>query len=79
MAERMTAQFAVFNCHVNDAAQRAEAEMKAQMGEEKYQEEIGVVIRDGIMAIFNAKPTIYTYAYVTLITAYVNENVEVVA
>jgi hypothetical protein len=72
--ERMDHQFAVFNNHVNDAGDRADAEFIAQFGQERFDEIIAPLHEEGIMAIFGTEPTIYTMAWVTLCAAYVNEE-----
>lgn len=74
--KRMGTNFAVFNCHVNDAKNRADAEFIAQFGQEKFDEVMTPLHEAGIMEIFNEAPTIYTMAWVTLCAAYVNEDVE---
>lgn len=74
--ERIDARVAVFNCHLNDAENRANAEFIAQFGQEKFDETIAPLHEAGVMGIFNEAPTIYTMAWVTLCAAYVNEDVE---
>lgn len=73
--ERMSADFAVFNCHVNDASDRADAEFIAQFGQKAFDETIKPLHEEGIMGIFNDEPTPLTMAWVTLVTAFVNEGV----
>lgn len=72
--KRMDITFSVFNCHVNNAKERATAEFVAQYGQENYDKHIAPIDEAGIMTIFHRKPTQYTAAWVTLVTAYVNEN-----
>ena len=74
MSERMDTQFAVFNLHVNDAGKRADAEFKLQFGEKKYEEEIAPLHEAGIMSLFSTKPTLHTFAWAALVTAFVNED-----
>jgi hypothetical protein len=73
---RMNQSFSVFNSHVNDASQRADAEFIAQFGDEVFAREIAPLHHKGIMSIFDGAPNIHTLAWVVLVTAYVNENRE---
>ena len=75
LTERLGANFAVFNCHVNDAKDRADAEFIAQFGQDRFDEVMAPIHEAGVMSIFNEEPTIYTMAWVTLCAAYVNEGV----
>lgn len=72
--ERMSAYFAVFNGHVNDAHERAMQEMDRSLP--TWAEEVREIDHEGngIMAIFKqgAKPS--TAAYVALVTYFVNED-----
>lgn len=72
--ERMEQGWAVFNCHRNDAKERADAEFIAQFGQEIFDEVMAPLHKDGIMAIFHDDPTPETAAWVALCTAYVNED-----
>ena len=72
--KRLDPYFAVFNCHINDARERADKEFKAQFGEEKWKEEIKPLHDEGIMVIFQAEPTSFVMAWAALCTAYVNED-----
>lgn len=72
--ERMSQGFAVFNLHVNDAGDRASREFVAQFGQEKFDQKIKPFIDKGVMSIFDQKPTRWTLAWVTLVTAFVNED-----
>lgn len=72
--KRLDAGFSVFNCHLNNAKERANTEFVAQFGQEAYDEHIAPIAEAGIMTIFHDKPTQFTAAWVTLVTAYVNEN-----
>jgi hypothetical protein len=72
--ERMDPGFAVFNLHVNDAGKRADAEIIAQYGQEAFDAKIAPLHSAGIMSIFDKKPTRLRVAWVTLVTAYVNED-----
>ena len=71
---RMSHGLAVFNGHVNDAFERANAEFIAQFGEEKFDKKIAPFHEAGIMTILEGKPSRSVMAYVTLVTAYVNEG-----
>jgi hypothetical protein len=76
--ERMSHGFAVFNCHVNDARERADAEFKAQFGEEAFEEHIAPLHRDGIMLVLgegaDERADRARTAWVVLCTAFVNEG-----
>ena len=72
--ERMDQCFSVFNQHVNKADKRADKEFIAQYGQPAFNCHITPRHKEGIMSIFNRKPNKYTLAWVTLVTAYVNEN-----
>jgi len=70
--ERLNGQFAVFNLHVNDAGKKADAEFIAQFGQEAFDQHIKPYHDNGIMSLFNKKPTPQTFAWVALVTAYAN-------
>lgn len=72
--KRMEPFIAVFNCHVNNAKARADAEIIAQFGQEVFDKKIAPYHKKGIMAIFNKKPNHVTAAWVAVCTAFVNEN-----
>ncbi len=74
MMTRLDHTFAVFNGHINNAAKRANAEFVAQFGQEVFEAEIAPLDSQGIMSIFDRSPTIYTMAWVVLVTAFVNEK-----
>ena len=71
--ERMDQGFSVFNGHINDASDRADAEFISQFGDATFKRWIAPHHEKGIMSIFNAKPNRYRMAWVTLVTAYANE------
>ncbi len=71
--ERMSPQFAVFNLHVNKAGKRANKEFIRQFGQEEFDKVIKPARDAGIMSIFGEEPTASRLAWVTLVTAYVNE------
>lgn len=74
---RMSQHFAVLNLHVNRAGKRADKEFIAQFGQTEFDTHIKPHHDKGIMAIFRVPPTIHTVAWITLVTAYVNENREI--
>jgi hypothetical protein len=74
MSDRMSVYFSLFNCHLNNAKERADREFIAQFGLEKFKEEIEPFILKGIMSIFDKEPNFFTFAYTVLVTAYVNEG-----
>lgn len=71
--ERMDPGFAVFNCHVNNAADRADAEFKALFGEKCFKRHIAPCHEAGIMTIFHREGK-WRLLWVTLCTAFVNED-----
>jgi cytochrome c5 len=74
LTERLDHGFAVFNCHINDAKERADAEVKAQFGQEVFDERIQPCHDDGIMTILSKEDRACT-AWIVLCAAYVNEGV----
>lgn len=72
--ERMSIQFSVFNLHVNDAGERADAEYIAQCGQESFDQHIKPFRDQGIMSIMKVPPTPQTMGWAMLVTAYVNEG-----
>lgn len=79
MTERaMSINFAVFNGHVNDADKRSRALMRALMPE--WLEAVERIESDGngIMAIFQVEIEPATAAYTALVTAFVNEDRELI-
>lgn len=71
---RMSQNFAVFNGHVNDGANRANAEFIAQFGQDDFDAIIAPLHEAGIMSIFELAPTPKLMAWVALCTAFVNEG-----
>lgn len=71
---RMNQGFSVFNLHVNDAGDRADAEFVRQFSQKAFDEEIKPRHDAGIMTIFHTEMSFYEWAWVSLVTAYVNEN-----
>jgi hypothetical protein len=73
---QMNQGFAVFNLHVNNAGKRADVEYIAQFGQEHFDEHIAPAHAAGIMTIFTRDPIELAarLPWITLVTAYVNEN-----
>lgn len=71
--ERLSHYFAVFNCHLNNASDRADAEFIKQFGQDKFDRHIAPYHEKGIMAIFEKGPRSYAGAWIVLCTAFVNE------
>lgn len=76
MAEKLDPHFAVFNCHINNAKDRAMATLKAHFP--SWHDEIAALDEDpGIMVIFTHNvATPATAAFVALVTHLVNEEPE---
>lgn len=72
MSEPMDAYFSVFNCHVNDAHERAIQTLEAE--NPKGAAEMRDWKKRGIMGIFNEDLTPTTWRYVELVMEYVNED-----
>ena len=77
MTGRMDPGFALFNYHVNDAAEKAKELFIRTFGEEKWQAEIQPFVDTGVMAILNEPVTFYTGFYVAAVTLIVNGDVDV--
>lgn len=75
MPDTMSPYFAVFNCHCNNADQRARAALRAN-GMQTWLDEVEAIesAEGGIMAIFQHDPTAATGAYVALVTVFANEG-----
>lgn len=71
--KRYSHNFAVFNSHINDASNKADAEFIAQFGQEAFDEHIKPHHENGIMGIFNESPSLHTMSWVVLCTCYVNQ------
>ena len=72
--EYLSPGFAVFNLHVNDAGQKADAEFKRMFGQEVFDKVIAPCHKKGIMSIFEKRPDLHTSAWVTLCTYFVNQE-----
>lgn len=71
---QMTPYFAVFNNHINNADERAREVMKAF-----YSNDLKELVKiekkgKGIMIIFQEEPSLSTFLYTGLVTAFVNEK-----
>lgn len=72
--EAMTANFAVFNLHVNDAGALADQEFVRLFGQKKFDRHIKRFHDEGIMSIFHVKPNQYQLAWVAMVAVLVNRN-----
>lgn len=72
--ERLSQGFAVFNLHINDAGERADAEFIAQFGQKTFDRYIKPCHEAGIMSIFHESPGKWRLLWVALVTAFVNED-----
>jgi len=70
----MSPGFAVFNLHVNNAGNRADHEFKRIFGEKCFKRVIAPLHEEGIMSIFDTKPTMHRMAWVAMVTGFVNER-----
>ncbi len=71
---KMDIGFSVFNCHLNNAKNRAIKDVKDKFGEELFKSKLKHHLRNGIMAIFNEKPNEVTQYFADKVTEYVNED-----
>jgi len=71
--EPMDAKFAIFNCHINDAKDRAKDAFIAFHGKKAWNTYIQPKIDDGIMSIFNEVPNEYTKFFVYTVWTMVNK------
>lgn len=72
--EPMDVGFAMFNSHVNDAANKANAAFIEKFGQEAFDRVIKPLHDQGIMAIFNTAPTEHTEWYATKVQEIVNDG-----
>lgn len=77
MTERMSAGFALFNRHVNDAGDKAKQIFLASFGQDKWDEEVQPLEDAGIMSIFDMEPTPFLSFYITTVMLLVNGDVMV--
>ncbi len=70
----LDAGFSLFNCHINDAKDRAKDAFIKIHGSTAFENEIQPFLDKGIMSIFESKPNRWIRTYVDLIQAFVNED-----
>jgi hypothetical protein len=70
----MDTGFAVFNQHVNDAGKRAEAAFITAFGVKTWNRVMKPLVNEGIMAMFQKPPTVYTLWYARTVQAIVNDG-----
>lgn len=66
--------WAVFNCHVNNARERAEQAFKLKYGKACWKREIQPFRDFGIMSIFKVTPNSYIISFIRDICIIVNER-----
>ena len=71
--EGMDINFALFNCHINRAKERAIGDTINKFGVAEYDNQLAENVENGIMAIFKKKPTEVTMYFVLQVQKYVNE------
>jgi len=71
--EILDIQFALFNCHINNAREKVQKIFIKRFGQEKWDKELKPIESQGIMSIFNSEPNYYTQWYVEMIWYFVNE------
>ena len=71
--EGVDINFALFNCHINRAKERAIGDTINKFGVAEYDRQLAEIVESGIMAIFNKKPTELTMYFVLQVQKYVNE------
>lgn len=72
--EILDPHLAVFNSHVNNASDQADAEFIRTFGRAAWEEHIQPLHATGIMAIFDSPPTEHTRFWVYSVTNFVNEG-----
>lgn len=76
--DRMNRHFSIFNCHVNGAKDKADAEFIEQFGQGAFDEQIAPLHESGIMEILNRTDDSYVAfcygAWIALCTMFVNED-----
>jgi len=70
--EKMSPGFALFNCHVNRAKDRAIASFIRKFGYDTFRKKLEPFLDKGIMSIFDEKPNKHTKFFVQRITRFVN-------
>jgi len=72
--EKMDGYFSMFNCHVNNAFDKASISFIEKFGAIRYCETIAKYWNQGIMSIFHDPPTEETKFFVDTINGVVNER-----
>lgn len=75
--EILRLHFALFNCHINNAEEKANSAFVRRWDFETWQKEIEPYLEKGIMSIFEGEPNEYTTWYVEAIGIFVNQRVKV--
>jgi hypothetical protein len=70
--EPMDIRFAAFNCHVNNAKQKAIMRFVKKFGSVTYRREIKPILKNGIMSIFHKEPNEHTKYFAETIQEIVN-------
>lgn len=70
----MDINFALFNYHVNNAKTKAKKAFIQRFGQEKWDTVMKPYVKNGIMGIFNDKPTDETKFYVDAVFIFVNQK-----
>lgn len=65
--------FSLFNCHLNNAKDRAKTQFILRNGKACWKREIQPFVDKGIMSIFSVKPTKWTKQFLWDICRFVNE------
>jgi len=73
--EKMNAYFSMFNCHVNNAFDRASIDFIKKFNAKRYCETIAKYHEQGIMSIFHDPPTKKTKWFVERVQEIVNEKI----
>lgn len=74
--KKLDGYMAVFNCHLNNANERAAKEFVDKYGLSIWTREIQPIIDCGVMSIFQQGPNEWTQFYVDTVTRIVNEDRE---
>lgn len=65
---------ATFNCHINNALEKAATQFKLVYSTEKFNKIIKPFITNGIMSIFDSPSTKYTKFFIYYLTDIVNDK-----
>lgn len=74
MTNKLSPGFALFNCHINNAKDRALAVLDENFS--KLAAEIRKAEEEGIMVLLQREPTPASTAFVVLVTAFVNGDIQ---